>query len=108
MQDTAQTLRAKRVSLDGGAGPVWEPRGRELFFVRKDEIFAVAVAPGAPMAFGTPKPILKVSGLAVDDFSVPYDISPDGRRFVVSRRWPDPARQIQIVLGLRFPDRRDR
>jgi serine/threonine-protein kinase len=74
-----------QVSADGGTRPVW---GRnELFYLGVDgSLMSVAVPPGgASWNGGTPTKLLDRLGAVAGDFSRDYDVSPDGRRFVVVR-----------------------
>jgi Tol biopolymer transport system component len=98
VKDVAARLRAVNVSIDGGDVPVWDPSGRELFFLRGEEIFVVAIQTGATVTGGRPRLVRAMPGLEAPD--VPYDISPDGRRFVVARRSLKPPDELRIVIGL--------
>jgi serine/threonine-protein kinase len=72
-----------QVSADGGTRPVW---GRdELFYIGPDgSLMKVAVPPGgASWNGGAPTKLLDPVGMTAGDFNRDYDVSPDGRRFVV-------------------------
>jgi serine/threonine-protein kinase len=77
-----------QVSVGGGQHPLWNPRGGELFYVSGNDLMAVAVTllpafrVGPPhRLFGGPdvRTVLSVPTL-IPRF---YDVTPDGRRFIV-------------------------
>jgi len=74
---------AIRISTGGGQYPEWSPDGRELFYISPDyRLMAVSIKLGPnSVRLGTPQPLFT---LPVDDliFS-PYEVSPDGQRFLV-------------------------
>ena len=74
---------AVRISARGGNFPAWSPNGRELFYVSPDyklmsvplKITADSLQPSLPRElFQLP---------ALDTASYPYDVAPDGQRFLV-------------------------
>jgi serine/threonine protein kinase len=74
---------AARISTRGGNFPAWSPNGRELFYVSPDyklmsvslKITADSIQPALPRElFQLP---------ALDSASYPYDVAPDGQRFLV-------------------------
>ncbi len=79
-----------QVSSSGGRSALWSRSGRELFFVNAArEIVVVAVAPGAAFNSGEPKTLFKLPGeYYLDDPNnyTPFDISPDGQRFLMARQ----------------------
>ena len=78
---------ATRVSINGGAWPRWRSDGTEIFFVAPDgTLMTTAVtATEARITVGDPRPLfktrLRLQG-RLDGF--PYDVSPDGQRFLVN------------------------
>ncbi len=81
----------RQVSIEGGQLPVWSRSGSELFFVGRDgNLKSVPVhLAGGRVAIGEPQSLFPLQ-LGVDGelpFDVrPYDVSPDGQRFLVIRR----------------------
>jgi serine/threonine-protein kinase len=74
-----------QVSTAGGRGPLWAPDGREISFQAGDTIFAVAVETEPELRIGAPEMVLdEPIATALPNFAN-YDLSPDGRRFVVVR-----------------------
>ena len=86
-----------RISTEGGRGPLWAPDG-ELFFNNDDQMMSVQVdlAMGAS---GVPTPLFQGSyrfGPARN-----YDVSADGRRFLMvePRRPGEERREVVVVLN---------
>jgi Tol biopolymer transport system component len=79
-----------QVSTSGGARPVWATSGRELFYLALDgTLMSVSVAPGTTWKAQPPVPLLDREILR--DVSVSlrtYDVSPDGKRFLVIKDAP--------------------
>jgi len=88
-----------QVSVDGGTAPVWSRDGRELFFGRGDALFAARVTLGGAFANGVPQRLFS-GPYGFDDVTVSYDVTPDGRHFLVPRSRVDAApRQVELVLN---------
>ena len=90
------------VSLGGGNEPVWSPSGRELFYRETNQADPYLVAAGIGTA-----PALAVTGrqrlFPVGDIvgtspHANYDVSPDGKTFVMVRR--SPAARIVVIQNL--------
>jgi serine/threonine-protein kinase len=97
------------ISAGGGEEPVWSPSGREMFYRHDGKLYAIPVDHNvANLAVGTASPLFEdpyrldwggSSGGVAD-----YDISPDGRRFVmVEERWPEretaQSGRLQVILN---------
>ena len=72
------------VSTDGGIDPVWSRDGRELFYRKDDEMMAVSVAPKGEFAAGRPQRLFEIR-FDADDNGPAYDVSRDGKSFVMPR-----------------------
>jgi Tol biopolymer transport system component len=85
------------VSATGGFNPIWSRDGRELFYRRADEFYAVEVETEPTFTVGTP--VLLFSG-RYRATGRDYDVSPDGRRFVLMRN-DDPRTMgtLRVVLN---------
>ena len=71
-----------QVSTDGGTRPVWRPDGRELFYLGADHLMAVPVETTG--GFRSDRPVaLFPNDLGDSRDGANYDISPDGKRFLV-------------------------
>jgi serine/threonine-protein kinase len=77
-----------RVSTNGGAQPVWSRDGRELFFFGAgEELMGVTVGPGPAWNASAPRQVLP-RGYFRGNFAAAstYDVSPDGKRFLMIKR----------------------
>ncbi len=78
-----------QISTDGGARALWGPDGRELFFMTNDGVMGVTVEVDAGSGFRHGTPELIVEGRYVGTSTAvlaqnrTYDISPDGKRFLM-------------------------
>jgi serine/threonine protein kinase len=76
-----------QVSSEGGGRPVWSRDGRLLFFIdMKVRLMSVPIRPGTTFQFGNPSLVLELGNRsAVAAPGRYYDVSPDGKRFLVIR-----------------------
>lgn len=83
-----------KVSLDGGVGPVWNPRGGELFYQGADAVIAVGIVDGRPV--GAPVRLFEHIAEFRD-----WDVTPDGQRFLVVEGGDASASppQINVVVN---------
>jgi Tol biopolymer transport system component len=95
---------AKRlVSTQGGRWPRWARDGTELFYLTPDnQLMAVATKPARDrLDIGVPRPLFAIHPrppVRLDAY--PYDVSPDGRRFVVNTLMDDTtSTTITVVLN---------
>jgi serine/threonine-protein kinase len=91
-----------QISIEGGGEPVWNPKGRELFYRSGNKMMAVDVT--TEPAFSASKPRILFEGVYVPTpRSFPdYDVSPDGQRFLMlkpSEQDQTSATQINVVLN---------
>jgi eukaryotic-like serine/threonine-protein kinase len=94
-----------QISAAGGSQPVWSRDGHELFFRSGDELLAVDVSPGPNLSAG--KPVVLFSRSMVEDssgkaydFMADYDVSNDGRRFVLPKYNPNSSNTPRIRMML--------
>jgi serine/threonine-protein kinase len=90
-----------QISTEGGTEPMWNPKGRELFYRTGNKMMAVDVT--AQPGFSASKPRVLFEGAYVPTpRSLPnYDVSPDGQRFLMlegSQQGQTPV-QINVVLN---------
>ena len=71
-----------QVSTSGGRMPLWSRDGTELFFVNDGALWAVPVETESEFRSGAPAQVTS-RGFYFGSFERTYDVSPDGRRFVV-------------------------
>jgi WD40 repeat protein len=94
-----------RVSNNGGVQPRWSRDGKELFYIAADgKLMAVDVKTAPTFHAEIPHALFDphVYGGSTTNYNFRYDVSPDGRRFLVNSavqsesRAPDP---ITVVLN---------
>lgn len=94
-----------QVSVEGGREPRWSRDGRELFFRNGRKVLAVPAGAAHGLAVGKPRVLFEgdyeapqPDSAAAD--SVNYDVTADGRRFLMVQRDPGvPRIEVQIVLN---------
>jgi serine/threonine-protein kinase len=98
-----------QVSTSGGSSPRWAPHGGELFYLgSEDSIVAIPVQTEPTFGFGNSKNLFQnIYSSAEGPLGVSWDISPDGKRFLMiagARITSDSSttespRRINIVLN---------
>ena len=86
------------ISTDGGTEPAWSPDGRELFYRRGDQMLAVPIATAPQFTAGAGRVLFEGAYDALEG-ARNYDISPDGRQFVMVRSDPAEPRQRLYVAA---------
>jgi eukaryotic-like serine/threonine-protein kinase len=75
-----------QVSASGGTNPVWSRDGRELFYNSgRGEMASVPINPGPTFNPGEPRPLFPVGQFTVNGNAGVFDVSPDGKRFLMIR-----------------------
>jgi Tol biopolymer transport system component len=98
-----------QVSVSGGTMPVWARNGRELFYLNgKGEMATLALAPGPGFSVGQPKVLFSASPFVLGDNVGVYDVSPDGRRFVMVRPATGAGESELVVVQNWFEELRGR
>jgi serine/threonine-protein kinase len=75
-----------QVSSDGGWEPVWSPDGSTLYYrnINGTKMMAVSIGPGPLLRVGTPRVLFENARLVAGwAWGRNYDISPDGKRFLM-------------------------
>ena len=86
-----------QVSLGGGIFPQWNRNGRELFFRNGNKMMAVEVQTSATFHALTPKMLFETTNTGG------FDVSPDGRRFLMVKSAAVPqAQQIEMRVVLNW------
>jgi eukaryotic-like serine/threonine-protein kinase len=87
-----------QISSNGGEQPRWARDGREVFYRNGTKMFSVSVQTRASFIAGKPEELFDASfdrGGAVDG----YDVTPDGKSFLMTRsERPNPT-EIRVVVG---------
>ena len=86
----------QQVSVSGGTWPRWSAQSGELFFRQGDTVMVANVSTGDVFVREElPRPLFVTSARGGA-----YDVTADGRRFLVAAQNPDaPAREIHVVLN---------
>ena len=92
------------ISTDGGTEPLWHPNGRELFYRNGDKLMAVEIATRPVFAAGKPKELFTGDYMLTPASSRNYDVSLDGRRFLMIQPSARHAAPRQIVVVLNWID----
>jgi eukaryotic-like serine/threonine-protein kinase len=74
-----------QVTKAGGGHPLWAPDQKALFFDNGGQMFTVAVNTAAVFSAGTPV-ALPITGFIQGPLRRQYDMTPDGRRFLMMFR----------------------
>ncbi len=72
-----------RISSDGGRFPVWARKGRELFYWSQDRLVSVQLRPGAEVEVVRRETLFRADHQQAGALAQ-YDVTPDGRHFVVA------------------------
>ena len=74
-----------QVSIEGGRTPKWSRDGTELFFLEgADRFVSAAIETADGFRAGPPELLFEVpSSFVTVDVTFPYDVAPDGQRFVM-------------------------
>ena len=94
-----------QVSRNGGSAALWSRDGRELFFVNADQLFAMPLKTAPVFSPGEPRPLFRIERPSALEWSDIYDVSPDGKRFIVLARQKDPKNAPRIDVILNFDKR---
>jgi hypothetical protein len=91
------------VSAIGGAFPRWRGDGRELFYVDNSRrMMAVSFAASPRVEIGNPVALFgDVGADRSAAVAYPYDVMPDGKRFVVMRPRGSMRQTAQIIVDVK-------
>jgi eukaryotic-like serine/threonine-protein kinase len=87
-----------QISTDGGTEPLWNPRGKELFYRSGYKMMSVDVSTEPAFSAGKPKVLFEGSYLSTLGTLPFYDVSPDGQRFLMLEPMEQTAALTQIVV----------
>jgi len=94
-----------QLSASGGTMPVWSPTKKEIYWISGASLYAATYETNArSISFGTARRLFELPlGRGIEADLRPYDIAPDGTRFLMTRiGHPELARRrIDVVLD--FP-----
>ncbi|HJU41258.1 MAG TPA: protein kinase [Vicinamibacterales bacterium] len=99
VEATATRSRKRQVSSSGGAEPLWSRDGRELFYREGEQLMVVDVDGTAALTFSKPRPLFQGQFERIDWGERNYDVTPDGRRFLmIQTEGGRPAAEIRVIL----------
>jgi eukaryotic-like serine/threonine-protein kinase len=91
-----------QVSLSGGGEPVWGPDGKEIFYRSETEgqveLMAASVLTRPQFEVTARRALFPIADMVGTTPHAGYDISPDGKTFVMVRR--SPAQRIMVIQNL--------
>jgi hypothetical protein len=86
------------VSRGGGDSPHWRGDGKEMFYLASDgTIMSVDVTTNPSFSTGTPKPLFK--GPAMIYWDVTWDVTSDGRKFLIPVPQGTDSHAYKLVLN---------
>ena len=86
------------ISTEGGNAPVWARSGHELFYFNGDKLMVVDITTDPELEAGDPR--LLFEGRFTNFTSLAnFDVTPDGRRFVMIQENPELRTQLNVVLN---------
>jgi serine/threonine-protein kinase len=89
-----------QISSGGGVEPVWSADGRELFYRADDKMMAVDVVLSPAISFGKPHVLFEGSYMFGATESQEFDVSRDGRRFLMLKPTrPLEARPLNVIVN---------
>ena len=89
-----------QISTTGGAWARWSRDGNEIFYLAADNKLMTAAVNGTGSSFtvGAVKPLFDAPRPSANRYH--YDVSPDGRRFLIARfRGAETSAPITVVLN---------
>jgi dipeptidyl aminopeptidase/acylaminoacyl peptidase len=91
----------RQVSTSGGLQPRWRADGKELFFLDPGRnLMSVTVAAKPEFGLSVPQRLFDTHAVRIGLARFGYDVSPNGRRFLVNVAAPDPSSgDINVLLN---------
>ena len=96
----AQTGGRVPVSTSGGGEPLWSPDGKRLYYRSGTGLFAATIVTTPALAVAG-RQLLFTGSFATDEYHPNYDVTPDGRGFVMLRPVEENRR---LVVALNWSD----
>jgi hypothetical protein len=87
-----------QISPTSGSGsvPVWNSRGKEVFYLDGSAQMVVPILSEDPFAVGSPTRLFE--NPAVSGWYAQHLVAPDGDRFLVFENWDDPDKPAELIL----------
>jgi eukaryotic-like serine/threonine-protein kinase len=93
--------RRWQISSTGGTEPRWRGDGGELYYISADkQMMAASLKLGHHLGISTPVPLFRVQTPSPSVYRSNYDVTRDGKRFLVNTLEPNaPPPAIHVVLN---------
>jgi dipeptidyl aminopeptidase/acylaminoacyl peptidase len=99
VQSVPEPGRKVIISKGGGKLPRWRSDGKELYYLTEDDrLMATPVRTGASFSAGMPSALFEVRRYDPSAFRYMYDVSADGRKFLVIRPQEEASAQPLTVV----------
>lgn len=94
-----------KISPNSGEEPVWARDGRELFYREGNKLMVVALGAGSTLDPSRPEPLFegRFVKIEIGGGNANYDVSPDGRRFIMVRQ-KNPVTPTVIHVVFNWPE----
>ena len=91
---------------DGGFAARWAPDGKELYYLNLDgrSLMAVPVSTGETLKIGTERKLFDGSFRTSGPGVRPYDVMPDGKRFVMIRQDSATTESPKLIVVQRWTE----
>jgi Tol biopolymer transport system component/DNA-binding winged helix-turn-helix (wHTH) protein len=101
IQSFPEPRGARRISTAGGQYPQWNSNGRELFYVSADnKLMAVSLrTDGDSVEPSRPRELFPMPSQPRGLLEIPYDVAPDGRRFLVQGTDEQRVQALTVVVN---------
>jgi serine/threonine-protein kinase len=87
-----------QISTDGGFEPLWSRDGREIFYVtHSNDLVAVEVSAAGGFSTGKRQVLFRMDGYRRNFSHRGYDVTPDGKRFLLIREIPGANADLVMV-----------
>ena len=87
-----------QISTDGGFEPLWSRDGREIFYVtQSNHLVAVEVSTAGGFSTGKRQVLFRIDGYRRNFSHRGYDVTPDGRQFLLIREIPGANADFVLV-----------
>jgi eukaryotic-like serine/threonine-protein kinase len=88
-----------QISTQGGTEPVWNPKGRELFYRSGKKMMAVDVTTQGTFSADKPRMLFEDPYVPTPRSFADYDVSPDGQHFLMLKANEQAQSEIDVVLN---------